>query len=74
MIWIWLAVIVIAFVFEAVTMDLVSIWFAIGAILAFIASFISENIAVQLVVFFGSSLVLLAFTRPVAVKYLKPKS
>ena len=32
MIWVWLGVFVVAFIVEAITQDLVSVWFGLGAI------------------------------------------
>ena len=40
MVWIWLAVTVIAIVVEIITPELVSLWFAIGGIVGIAFSFI----------------------------------
>lgn len=68
--WIWLALMVIAIVFEALTpSDLVSIWFAIGAFCALIISiFFPKLILVQSIVFFVVSGVLVASTRKLSRK------
>jgi membrane protein implicated in regulation of membrane protease activity len=71
MIWIWLALFVVAAIFEFVTLDLVSIWFAIASIPSFIMSLLNVNVAVQVITFIVVSFGLLLFTRPVALKYFK---
>ena len=38
MFWVWLAVIAIALIIEIITLDLVSVWFACGAVVPFILS------------------------------------
>lgn len=66
---IWLVVLIIAVVVEVLTMGLTTIWFAGGALMAIVATLLHAPIAVQVVLFFMVSLLLLFFTRPVAVKY-----
>lgn len=65
----WLAVMVIMLVIEIATLGLTSIWFAGGALVAFILAMLNVPFLFQLVVFLIVSLVLVIFTRPVAVKY-----
>lgn len=65
----WLAALVLFILIEIATMGLTTIWFAGGALAAVIASALGLPLAVQIVLFFAVSLVLLYFTRPVAVKY-----
>ncbi len=66
---VWLVVLIIAIVIEAVTMGLASIWFAGGALVAVIAATFQAPLAVQIILFLVVSLILLFFTRPIAVKY-----
>lgn len=68
---IWLAVIIVSVVFEAVTVDLVSIWFGLGAAVALLLNLFNVNIAVQIAVFVIVTVVSLVVTRPLAKKYLK---
>lgn len=65
----WLVVIVLSIVIEALTLGLTSIWFAGGALIALIASALHLPVTLQVLLFLAVSLVLLVFTRPVAVKY-----
>lgn len=65
----WLVLLIIAIAVEVGTMGLTSIWFAGGAVVAILATVLHAPIAIQVVLFFLVSLILLFFTRPVAVRY-----
>ena len=64
----WGAVFVVMLIAEIASMQLVSIWFAVGAAGAFIAAMLNLPFAVQFTVFVVVSLVLLLFTRPLLAK------
>ena len=49
--YIWIAVLVISVIIEALSMQLMTIWFAIGAICAWIVSVVGGPIWLQLCVF-----------------------
>lgn len=74
MLWIWVSLLVLFVVVEALTAQLVTIWFAIGSLAALIASFFTESIVIQIVVFAVVSLIALAITRPIAKKITASKS
>lgn len=65
----WLIVIIISIGVEAATLGLASIWFAGGALAGLLAAAFNAPLVVQILLFFVVSLVLLFFTRPIAVKY-----
>lgn len=65
----WLVLLIIAIVIEVLTMGLTSIWFAGGALAAILLALLNAPIWLQIALFFLVSLLLLFFTRPVAVKY-----
>ena len=65
----WLVVVILSIAVEAITLGLTSIWFAGGALVALTAAALRLPIALQVVLFFVVSAVLLYFTRPIAVKY-----
>ena len=65
----WLILFVIALVVEIATMGLTSIWFAGGALIAWVFAKIGFGTTVQIVVFVVASLLLLIVTRPIAVKF-----
>jgi membrane protein implicated in regulation of membrane protease activity len=71
--WIWVALTIIFAVIEAFTLGLTTIWFALGALVMVILSFLSLNIPLdaQIIIFLVISGVLLFFTRPLAVKKFK---
>ena len=60
----WGVVFVLAAAAEAGTLQLVSIWFAVGAVAAFFACLADLTFTAQLGVFVGVSIVLLLATRP----------
>ncbi len=67
----WLIFFLILIGIEIATMALTTIWFAGGALAAFILSFFGVSLEGQLAVFVIVSFVLLIFTRPWAARYLK---
>ena len=66
---VWMAAIVVLIVVELLTMGLTTIWFVGGAFLAFLVALFNGPIWLQIVVFIVTSVVLLIFTRPIAIKY-----
>lgn len=65
----WLILLIVLLGIEMATMGLTTIWFAGGALVAILAALLHAPLWVQIVLFFLVALVLLVFTRPVAVKY-----
>lgn len=71
MFWIWLAIMAVTVIIEIVTLDLVSIWFAFGAVIPFILSAIGGiAIEIQIAVFVAVSALLIIFLRKNAQKLL----
>ena len=66
----WLGLTIILGVVELLSLGLTSIWFAAGALCAFVCALLGFSIIVQVVGFVIVSLVLLFFTRPLALRYL----
>ena len=64
----WIIIIVIMAVIEALTLGLTTIWFAGGGIVAAIFAALGAPIIVQVILFLVVSIALLYFTRPIAVK------
>lgn len=69
-IWIWVAVVAVSLVVEFTTMEMVSLWTAIGGVVSLILSAFDVRPEIQLVVFFVVSIGLLLALRKVAIKYL----
>ena len=61
---------IVLLVIEIATLGLTTIWFAGGALVACIAALLHANIWVQIVLFLVVSVLLLFFTRPLAVRYM----
>ena len=70
---IWLVLMVIFIAMEAATVQLISTWFAVGALASMIVCLLGAEVWLQLVVFFTVSIVLLSLLFPMARKHLKPK-
>ena len=69
MVWIWLAVFVITVCVEAATQDFVSIWFAMGSLIALAICYFAP-FYVEIIVFAVISLVSLILTRPLVKKLM----
>lgn len=69
--WLWLILAIVFGVIEAMTLGIVSIWFAIGAFITMLLTLIIDSFLVQLIIFILISIVLVATTRQIAVKKLK---
>lgn len=67
----WLGTVVACVIIEAMTVNLTTIWFAIGAVAAWLIYLTGLGLEVQIVVFLLVSIVCLIFTRPIAVEKLK---
>ena len=66
---IWLLLFVALVAIEIATLGLTTIWFAAGALVATVAAAFDAPLFIQITLFAFVSLVLLLFTRPIAVKY-----
>ena len=67
----WLIVIILAIIIEAASVDLVSIWFGLGAICALILNLFNLTVPVQIAAFVIVTAFSLVVTRPIAKRYLK---
>ena len=74
MLYVWLAVLVLAVVTEALTSDLVAIWFLPAALVSLIMSLFPAPIWLQILVFIAAGIVLVISTRPLCRKLLKGKT
>lgn len=70
-VYIWLGLMLILIAIEASTVSLTTIWLAAGSLVAFFLALLNVPLWIQISSFLAISMVLLIFTRPVAVKYLK---
>ncbi len=67
----WLIVFIVLIGAELATLQLVSIWFAVGALGALIASLAGAGIEIQLVVFIALSLLLLILVKPATSRLMR---
>ncbi|MDE5984336.1 MAG: NfeD family protein [Eubacterium sp.] len=69
----WAAAILIFGIAEAVTIQLVSIWFLVGAIAALIAALCGASPVIQIIIFIAVSVLALVITRPFVKKFVSSK-
>ena len=67
----WVVLLVGLIVVEAVTAQIVTIWFAVGAVAAIVAEMLGAQIWLQWVIFIAVSVVALVATRPLVRKLTK---
>ncbi|MBQ6625900.1 MAG: NfeD family protein [Ruminococcus sp.] len=67
----WLVLAVVLGVVEACTPQLVSIWFAVGALSGCVTSLLTDKIYIQIIVFVVVTVVMLILTRPLAKRLTK---
>ena len=65
----WLVSMIVLFIVEAATVNLVTIWFAVGALAALISSLAGGPLWLQIVLFIVFTVVTLIPTRTLAKKY-----
>ena len=70
MLYIWIAVICVAALVEAFTMQMVSIWFVAGGIVSLILYFCGVSYEIQIIVFIAVSIILLISLRKLCLKFL----
>lgn len=70
---VWLTIFVILVIIEMTTVNLVSVWFAVGALITAFLSLVVDNTIIQIAVFVITSAISLALTQPLAKKLRKGK-
>ena len=70
---IWMGLLLVFGIGEALTVGLTSIWFAAGSLAALICSLAGGGMALQIILFFVVSTLSLAALRPIAQKYINSK-
>lgn len=68
---VWILISIALGAIEAITVDLVCIWFSIGALFAALLSYFKVSLFIQILVFVCLSLVLVCITRPFTKKLLR---
>lgn len=67
----WLLIVLILSFVEVITINLVTIWFVLGGLIALGLSFVIDSFYIQFMIFGISGLVIMLFTRPLLNKLLK---
>ena len=70
MMYIWIAIICVAALIEAFTLQMVSIWFVAGGIVSLILYFCGVGYEIQIIVFIAVSIILLIALRKLCLKFL----
>ena len=71
--YLWLSLLLVFLIVEGASVALVSVWFAVGAVAAAIAALLGASLWLQICLFLGVSVVLLALLRPIVGKYFTPR-
>ena len=67
----WIALIIVFVIIEAATAGITTIWFAIASVIALVAQLLGFSPIGQIAIFLIASAILIYFTRPLVMKYLK---
>jgi len=70
---VWLALMIACIVLEALSMQLFSIWFALGALVALVADLFGAGLTLQIILFLAVTVVSLLATRPLTKRLRKEK-
>ncbi|MBQ1897158.1 MAG: NfeD family protein [Lachnospiraceae bacterium] len=70
---IWLIALIVLVIIEIISQGLTTIWFAGGSLVALISTFCGANLFVQIAIFLLVSIILLIFTRPIAMLHFNKK-
>lgn len=73
MIWIWLGIVIILTIIEISTVNLVTVWFIVSALVSLILSIFIDNFFIQFLVFVILGLILLFTTRETLIKIIGNK-
>ena len=75
MVYVWLGILAAAVVLEIITPQMVTIWFAVGALVTFFVALAGvEQLWIQIVVFVAVSAVAVVVTRPLVKKMVNKKA
>ncbi|MBQ4629055.1 MAG: NfeD family protein [Clostridia bacterium] len=69
----WLIMLFVFVIIEALTVHIVSIWFALGSLCSVIASALGAQIWIQAIIFIVVSAAAIILTRPLVKKFILPK-
>ena len=67
---IWFILIFAFLIIEALSFNLITIWFSFGSLCAFISTYFTDNLIIQIVVFTFFTVISLIFTKPLLDKFI----
>lgn len=67
----WLSIAIFFLVIESITVELISVWFTGGSLIAMVLSLYEIELGWQIATFCIVSIILIIFTRPLVARYLK---
>ena len=67
--YVWLIVAAVMALIEMVSMGLITIWFVVGGLAAFLAAFLGADLTIQILVFLLVSVMCLVLIRPLIIKH-----
>ena len=67
---IWFILIFAFLIIEALSFNLITIWFSFGSLCAFISTYLTDNLIIQIVVFTFFTIISLIFTKPLLDKFI----
>ena len=68
---IWFALVFVFLIVESLTLNLVTIWFAFGSVCAFVSTYFTDNIIIQIIIFVVTSALSLILTKPLLERYIR---
>ena len=68
---VWLSAAIFFLIIESITVELISIWFTGGSIIAMVLALLNVDLGWQIAGFCATSILLILFTRPIVARYLK---
>jgi membrane protein implicated in regulation of membrane protease activity len=69
--WIWVGLVILFSIIEALTFNLTTVWFALAAVILVFLSFLPIPVPVQMLIFLAISAAFLFLTRPLVLKKFK---
>lgn len=67
---IWLIIFVILILIELFTINLVTVWFSLSALIVFFISYFTDNFGIEFFIFSLLSFIFLVYTLPITKKYI----
>jgi len=71
--YVWVGIFVLAVIIEIGTLGLTTIWFTPGSLLGIVLAACGVDLWIQITAFIVISVIMLLFTRPIAVKYVNDR-